>query len=155
MNKIGAKGLRLFNSRAAEYIKDKSKVSTLLNLALHKGASTDAFKDVWERLQLFINILKDWVRGEYKEIPKRSLIILTGALLYFVTPADLVPDFIPLSGYLDDVTVLSFAYSQIKKDLDRYKMWKAASAESNSKEAFEKEEEWSSSKENKQEQDSR
>lgn len=150
MNKIGEKGLRLFNSRAAEYIKDKSKVSTLLNLAIRKGASTDAFKDVWERLQLVINILKDWVTGEYKEIPKRSLIILTATLLYFVTPTDLIPDFIPLSGYLDDVTVLSFAYSQLKKDLEQYKVWRAAK-EGLSEGALEKEEEWSSSEEVKQE----
>jgi len=129
MYKLGAKGLRLFNSRAAAYIKDKSKVSNLLNLAIRKGMSSDALKDVWEQLQLVINVLRDWVTGEYKEIPKRSLIILIAALLYFVTPADLVPDFIPLSGYLDDVTVLSFAYSQITKDLDRYKAWKAAREE--------------------------
>lgn len=126
MNKLGAKGLRLFESRAAEYIKDKSKVSTLLNLALRKGTSSDALKEVWERLQLMINVLRDWVAGDYKEIPKRSLIIVTAALLYFITPVDLVPDFIPISGYLDDITVLGFVYTQITKDLDQYKAWKEA-----------------------------
>lgn len=126
MNKLGAKGLRLFESRAAEYIKDKSKVSTLLNLALRKGTSSDALKEVWERLQLMINVLRDWVAGDYKEIPKRSLIIVTAALLYFITPVDLVPDFIPISGYLDDITVLGFVYAQITKDLDQYKTWKEA-----------------------------
>lgn len=126
MNKLGAKGLRIFESRASEYIKDKNKVSTLLNLAFHKGTSSDALKEVWERLQLMINVLKDWVAGEYKEIPKRSLIIVTAALLYFITPADLIPDIIPLSGYFDDVTVLGFVYTQITKDLDQYKAWKEA-----------------------------
>ena len=126
MDKLGAKGLRLFESRAAEYIKDKSKVSTLLNLALRKGRSSDSLRDIWERLQLGVNVLKDWVSGEYKELPKRSLVILTAALLYFITPTDLVPDFIPLSGYLDDATVIAFVYSQITKDLDNYKVWKEA-----------------------------
>ena len=126
MDKLGAKGLRLFESRAAEYIKDKSKVSTLLNLALRKGRSSDSLRDVWERLQLGVSVLKDWVSGEYKELPKRSLVILTAALLYFITPTDLVPDFIPLSGYLDDATVIAFVYSQITKDLDEYKAWKEA-----------------------------
>lgn len=126
MNKLGAKGLRLFESRAAEYIKDKSKVSTLLKLAFQKGMSSDAFKEVWERLQLMINVLRDWVAGEYKEIPKRSLIIVTAALLYFITPVDLIPDIIPISGYFDDVTVLGFVYAQITKDLDQYKAWKEA-----------------------------
>lgn len=126
MDKLGAKGLRLFESRAAEYIKDKGKVANLINIALRKGMNSESLKEVWERLQLTINVLRDWVSGEYKELPKRSLIILTAALLYFITPADLLPDFIPLSGYLDDMTVLGFVYSQISKDLDRYKAWKEA-----------------------------
>lgn len=151
MNRIGEKGLRIFNSRAADYIKDKSKVSTLLNLAIRKGTSTDAIKDVWEQLQLVINILKDWVTGEYKEIPKRTLILLTAALLYFVTPVDLVPDFIPFSGYLDDLTVLRFAYSLIKKDLDLYKVWKAE-REGSSELALDEIGEWPSSEVVKQEQ---
>jgi uncharacterized membrane protein YkvA (DUF1232 family) len=124
MDKIGTKGLRLFESRAAEYIKDKSKVLNLINLALRKGRKAESFKVVWEQLQLGLSVLKDWANGEYKEIPKRSIIILTAALLYFITPADLVPDIIPLSGYLDDVTVIGFVYAQIKKDLDQYRAWK-------------------------------
>lgn len=126
MNKLGAKGLRLFESKAAEYIKDKSKVSTLLNLAFRKGTGSDALKEVWERLLLMINVLRDWVSGEYKEIPKRTVIIVTAALLYFITPVDLIPDIIPISGYFDDVTVLGFVYAQITKDLDHYKAWKEA-----------------------------
>lgn len=124
MDKLGTKGLRLFESRAAEYIKDKGKLSNLLNLAMRKGMSSDSIRDAWERLQLAVDVLKDWVSGEYKELPKRSLIILTAALLYFITPVDLVPDFIPLSGYLDDVTVIAYVYSQITKDLEAYKAWK-------------------------------
>lgn len=124
MDKLGAKGLKLFESKAAEYIKDKGKVSTLLNLAFRKGMNSDSLKQVWEQFQLLINVLKDWVSGEYKEMPKRTVLILIAALLYFITPADLVPDIIPLSGYLDDVTVLGFVYSQISKDLERYKVWK-------------------------------
>jgi uncharacterized membrane protein YkvA (DUF1232 family) len=124
MDKLGAKGLRLFESRAAEYIKDKNKISNLLNIAFRKGMNSESLKDVWERLQLVLSVLRDWVSGEYKEIPKRSLIILTAALLYFITPADLVPDIIPLSGYLDDATVIAFVYNQITKDLEKYKAWK-------------------------------
>lgn len=124
MDKLGSKGLRLFESRAAEYIKDKNKVSTLLSLAFRKGMNSDSLKQVWEQFQLLINVLKDWVSGEYKEMPKRTVLILVAALLYFITPADLVPDIIPLSGYLDDVTVIGFVYSHISKDLDRYKVWK-------------------------------
>ncbi len=33
--------------------------------------------------------------------------IIIGALGYFILPADLVPDFIPLAGYADDVAALT------------------------------------------------
>ena len=37
---------------------------------------------------------------------------------------DLSPDYIPFVGYVDDVTVLSFALTLVKKDLTAYKKWK-------------------------------
>lgn len=126
MDKLGAKGARLFEAKAAEYIKDKNKLSKLINMAFRKGMSLDKLKDVKERFQLGISVIKDWISGEYREIPMGTLIRLTAALLYLVTPTDLIPDFIPLSGYLDDLTVLSYVFSQIGKELDQYKFWKEA-----------------------------
>lgn len=124
MDKFGAKGARLFEAKAAEYIKDKNKLGKLLNTAFRKGMSLDKLKDVKERFQLGISLLKDWISGEYREIPMGTVIRLTAALLYLVTPTDLIPDFIPLSGYLDDLTVLSYVFSQIGNELDQYKVWK-------------------------------
>lgn len=39
--------------------------------------------------------------------PKRSKYILTGALAYLASPIDLIPDFIPVLGHVDDVLVVS------------------------------------------------
>jgi tellurite resistance protein TerC len=41
-------------------------------------------------------------------VPRRSRWFLHLALLYALSPIDLIPDFIPLAGHLDDVIVLSF-----------------------------------------------
>lgn len=124
MDKLGEKGLQLFQSRAAEYIKDKGKLSGILNLALRKGMSSDKFKDAWEKLQLFISVVRDWMNGEYREISKRTIISVVAALIYFITPADLIPDFIPFTGLLDDAAVLSFVFRQVSQDLEKYKLWK-------------------------------
>ncbi len=43
--------------------------------------------------------------------------ILLGALGYFILPIDLVPDFFPMAGYVDDVAALLAAYSYIKGHL--------------------------------------
>jgi uncharacterized membrane protein YkvA (DUF1232 family) len=38
--------------------------------------------------------------------PKRSKIILGAAIAYALSPIDLIPDFIPVIGYLDDVIIV-------------------------------------------------
>ena len=43
--------------------------------------------------------------------------ILVGALVYFVLPADLIPDFLAGLGYTDDATVLMTALSAVGSQL--------------------------------------
>jgi uncharacterized membrane protein YkvA (DUF1232 family) len=48
--------------------------------------------------------------------PKTSLkkkAIAVGALIYFISPIDLIPDHIPVVGYLDDLAVLSLAVNSL------------------------------------------
>ena len=47
------------------------------------------------------------------------------AIIYFVVPIDLMPDWIPLAGFVDDAAVLVFVIAQIKSDLDKYLKWEA------------------------------
>ncbi len=42
----------------------------------------------------------------HKDTPKTAKIICAAALVYALSPIDLVPDFIPVLGYLDDVLIL-------------------------------------------------
>ena len=46
--------------------------------------------------------------------PTASKAICIGALLYLVNPFDLIPDTIPIVGYLDDFAVLTLAISRIR-----------------------------------------
>lgn len=48
--------------------------------------------------------------------PITAKIAILGALAYFILPADLIPDVIPLVGYSDDFGVLS----AVLKELSRY-----------------------------------
>ena len=44
-------------------------------------------------------------------VSARNKAICIGALLYFINPIDLIPDHLPVIGYLDDFAVLSLAVS--------------------------------------------
>ncbi|MBT9289485.1 YkvA family protein [Prosthecodimorpha staleyi] len=45
--------------------------------------------------------------------PRRVRLTLLGALAYFVMPADLLPDVLPLVGFTDDATVLVTAIGMV------------------------------------------
>ncbi|MEO1942160.1 MAG: DUF1232 domain-containing protein [Campylobacterales bacterium] len=57
---------------------------------------------------------------DYKVDPTTYLVI-AGALAYLVVPLDLIPDFIPIGGWVDDAFIIGFVISQLKGEVERYK----------------------------------
>jgi uncharacterized membrane protein YkvA (DUF1232 family) len=47
------------------------------------------------------------------------------AIIYFVSPIDLLPDWIPLGGFIDDAAVIGFVLKQINTDLEQFLKWEA------------------------------
>ena len=70
-------------------------------------------------------LLRDRVAGVYKETPWKTIAALTGALIYVVSPIDLILDFIPGIGFLDDAIVIGLAIKLALSDLEKYRAWKA------------------------------
>lgn len=48
------------------------------------------------------------------------------AVVYFLSPVDAVPDFIPVLGWLDDLGVLSAAALFMVREVQRHRPWQAA-----------------------------
>jgi curved DNA-binding protein CbpA len=82
-----------------------------------------AFKTVLKKVRELYALFKDAVNGKYKLAPA-SVAMIGGGLLYFILPADLIPDFIPVVGYLDDLAVLTTTMNALKKEMDDYRIWK-------------------------------
>jgi uncharacterized membrane protein YkvA (DUF1232 family) len=76
---------------------------------------------------LVLDLLDDFRSGTYRQVPWHSIAIASAGVLYAVSPADVVPDFIPFLGALDDVAVAAIATRLIKKDLVRYCHYKGYS----------------------------
>ena len=55
-----------------------------------------------------------------KSIPWYRKSIVVGALIYFITPIDAIPDFVPFFGYLDDLGVIMAAIAYLGKELLPY-----------------------------------
>jgi uncharacterized membrane protein YkvA (DUF1232 family) len=75
---------------------------------------------------LLYGMLRDGWSKSYP-VPWKTTAAVTAALLYFVNPFDIVPDFIPVIGYLDDVVVIGACLKLIHADLRAYAEWKGLS----------------------------
>lgn len=75
-------------------------------------------------LKLMFSVIQDYISGEYREIPWWSIAAIVAALLYVLSPIDLIPDFIPVFGYIDDALVVAACLAMVEQDLQNYKDWK-------------------------------
>ena len=75
-------------------------------------------------LMLFMSLVKDYYKGDYRKIPFKTISAGVIGALYVLNPIDLIPDSIPFIGHIDDALVLKFCLKQAKKDLQKYKEWK-------------------------------
>ena len=82
-----------------------------------------ALKKVLENVRELYALFKDSVKGNYKLHPA-NVAMIGGGLLYFLLPVDLIPDFIPLVGYLDDLAVLTTIMNSLKGEINEYQAWK-------------------------------
>jgi uncharacterized membrane protein YkvA (DUF1232 family) len=68
-------------------------------------------------LQLAYKMLRD----PQFQMDKQTKTVLIIALLYIISPIDLIPDAIPLLGMVDDVLVAGYALRQVAAELERYR----------------------------------
>ena len=83
------------------------------------------FNDLCEIFEL----LRDRVKAIYKETPWTTIAALVGALIYVLSPIDLILDFIPGIGFLDDAIVIGLAIKLAQSDLEKYRTWKVRRGE--------------------------
>ena len=72
-----------------------------------------------------VRMVRATVTGRYRRLPRRTLVAAVAGLLYLLNPFDLIPDFVPVIGLVDDVAVLAWVIGRVRKDLDEYLAWEA------------------------------
>jgi len=119
------KGFARFLTLAGSYIRDPHirlrLLSAVKDYAQNKGHLIRGFKS---DLQMLVSLIRDWNRGIYTEVSKKTILLAIAALLYFLSPLDTIPDFLGAVGFTDDATVILFVLNTIRKEVDRYKEWR-------------------------------
>lgn len=88
---------------------------------IEKIASNDTLSKYLNDIKLYFQMLGDIFTGKYKKVPVGTIAAIVGTLLYVLSPVDLIPDFIPVIGYLDDAAVLAACLNFTRFDVEEYK----------------------------------
>jgi len=78
---------------------------------------------LWYDLPLLVRLLRAWKKGSYPGLSMRTLATVATGILYVLSPMDLVPDFIPGVGLIDDVAVLALLLHMLAQDLTVFRAW--------------------------------
>ncbi|MGI5924462.1 MAG: YkvA family protein [Lentisphaeria bacterium] len=89
-----------------------------------KGKAKKLGGELKDSVQLAWSMLIDYKNGEYREIPWKTIAAFGFAMAYLISPLDLVPDFIPIAGLLDDAALFALFFKSYADDFKKYCEWK-------------------------------
>ena len=110
----------------ARRLLENGRLPGLLRAVADKGERNARFARVRDDLNLLLGLCAAWWRGEYRAVGRQALLSVVAALLYFLTPLDMVPDWLPGAGLLDDLAVLTWVMRTWAAELDAYRAWREA-----------------------------
>ena len=119
--------IKEYISKAKKIINDDEKLRKLIEDVLKKLKEISSDKKTSAKLndslRLFIRIINAYTSKEYTYVPWKTICLIVAGLIYFIYPVDLIPDFIPVSGLIDDIALIAWIYESIQDDIDNFLEW--------------------------------
>ncbi|MGB3587902.1 MAG: YkvA family protein [Tunicatimonas sp.] len=119
--------------RAKGILNDPKRLRNLANAAMDKMRElrddTEGMHSLKDQANTFVRMIRSYQAGDYKFTPWKSLLLITAGIIYFVSPLDLIPDFIPVLGFMDDITVLLWVLNSVRGDVEKYEEWEKTYAQ--------------------------
>lgn len=80
--------------------------------------------------QDIVYMLNDYYRGSYKRIPLTAIAGAALVLTYLASPVDLIPDNVPILGFIDDALIINIVVSLcLDRELEEYRRWRTENNE--------------------------
>ena len=120
------KNLNQAEEKAEKVLSQPERVDRLLKTSRKKLSKLELeeqdFKGILGAIKTFMRMVKAYRSGQY-DLPWSTVLMLVAALVYFVVPLDLIPDFIPIGGFVDDFALVIAIFKKIKEDILDFQAW--------------------------------
>ncbi|MCY7153699.1 YkvA family protein [Streptococcus mitis] len=105
-------------------LNDKDKLDNFLYRLEQKINDMPFVGKKFSMIPVMISLVKNYVQGKYTTVPYGTILAVLSALIYFLSPIDIIPDFIPLAGYFDDMAVMGLCMKMVNTDIESYDEWR-------------------------------
>ena len=113
---------------AEAYANDPARLRKLLEDSIGKlnVIPRGPFGESWPYLLAMVRLVRDYHRAEYRDIAPPKLIAIISAIIYFVSPFDVIPDYLPVLGHIHDAFVVGLALKSVRAELDTFMAWETS-----------------------------
>lgn len=122
-----ARHLEHAKARAIKILADREATEKLVDAAEKKTnrEKSGRLNAVWQQTTALLRLLRAYAVGEYRAVSWESLLLIAMAIIYFVSPIDAIPDFLPV-GLIDDAAVIAFVITVVNEELNDFINWERA-----------------------------
>ncbi|NRT17912.1 uncharacterized membrane protein YkvA (DUF1232 family) [Hymenobacter sp. 9A] len=123
----GSALFKKFLAKAENYLRQPTLLRKLLLDAYTKAQQKNELgslaHEAWTTLQTLFRLIRASVAGDYTGVPGTTVAAAVAVLIYFISPIDLIPDFIPVVGLVDDMALIAWFSLTIKTEIDKFHEW--------------------------------
>ena len=111
--------------KAGRYARNSTSLLSLIGAVLNKSKSVGGDEGIGfrEQLGLLSRLIKD-----YRQVSMKTILSIVASLLYFVSPIDVIPDFLPLVGFADDIALVVWVFNSLQGELVNFRDWERSQA---------------------------
>lgn len=111
--------------QAARMLRNKDRLLSLARRGddVVGDMESGALSGFGDEFRTLLRLIRAYATGEYRDVPFETMVPVVAAIVYVVSPIDLIPEFIPGVGGLDDLTVITYALRNVRDQLDKFIAW--------------------------------
>ena len=109
---------------AKSTIEDEDKFERLIERLEKKLKLMPVIGKQVSDIACMVSLVRSYIKKEYTDIPIGTIVSIVSTLIYIISPIDLIPDFIPGVGIIDDMALLAWVLISIHSDVEEYRKWR-------------------------------